>query len=239
MNEPKHLKSKEHSQLERVVFFSDGVFAIAITLMAIEIKVPVLTEFTDHALSEHLSEMLLKFLGFLISFAIVGYYLIVHHKIFGYVQKCSNTLLWVNLGFLLSVVILPFSSGLLGEYSSHLNMKLPYGFYTLNMCFTGFMNCYLWYVVSNPETNLLTHTISKERIKLGIYRSLIVPIVFIVSFIVSFIFPLISRFIPLTIPFILNYGMKKLEENANKAEEIPQDDDVNQTISEEDQLTAE
>ena len=219
MNEPKHLKSKEHSQLDRVIFFSDGVFAIAITLMIIEIKVPLLNEFTDHALMEHLSEMLLKFLGFLISFAIVGYYLVVHHKIFGYVQKCSNTLIWVNLGFLLSVVVLPFSSGLLGEFSEHLNMKLPYGIYTLNICFTGFMNCYLWYVVSNPKTNLLTHTISKERIKLGMYRSLIVPIIFLIAFLISFPFPLLSRFIPFAIPFILNYGMTKLEQNANLAEE--------------------
>jgi len=52
--------------------FSDGVFAIAITLLVIEIKVPALSELTDHHLWEMLSEMGFKFVGFLISFGIIG-----------------------------------------------------------------------------------------------------------------------------------------------------------------------
>jgi len=93
MAEAKHHESKKKSQLDRLLNFSDGVFAIAITLLIIEIAVPTITKFTDEELWKQLSKMLLKFMGFLISFAVVGYYQVVHHRIFGYVQRSNAKLL--------------------------------------------------------------------------------------------------------------------------------------------------
>src|SRR5215216_4112657 len=140
MQEPKHKESRLNFQLERFSFFSDGVFAIAITLLIIEIKVPVLHEPTNDALLHSLSEMSLKFFGFLISFAIVGHYWSVHHRIFGYIQKYNTSLLWINLAFLCSVVLLPFSSGFIGEYSSDLHLRIPYLIYVINVCLVGIVN---------------------------------------------------------------------------------------------------
>ena len=214
MQEAKHHDSKADFQLERFIFFSDAVFAICITLLVIEIKVPALAEPTDRALLQYLSSTSLKFFGFLLSFYIIGHYWIVHHRIFGYVKKSTGTLLWINLAFLFTVILLPFSSGLFGEYGSHINMDVPYLIYVINMCLTGLANCWLWVYVSNPERDLLTHKIPKERIHLGIIRSLIIPIVFIMSLIVSLVFPVLSRYIPLLIPLILNYGLKSLERKA-------------------------
>src|SRR5687768_14673565 len=200
MQGPKHNESRLDFQIDRLSFFSDGVFAIAITLLIIEIKVPVIEHATNEALIDSLSEMSLKFIGFLISFAIVGHYWSVHHRIFGYIQKYNTSLLWVNLAFLCSVVLLPFSSGLLGEYTSHLDLYVPYVIYVANICFTGLMNCWLWLYISNPKKQFLTHTISNTRIRLGVYRSLVIPVVFIISLVVFFISPVISRYIPLIIP---------------------------------------
>ena len=80
--EPKHDKDRMNFQLERFTFFSDGVFAISITLLIIEIKVPPLLNPTDKLLWHSIAEMSLRFLGFLISFGIVGHYWSVHHRIF-------------------------------------------------------------------------------------------------------------------------------------------------------------
>jgi uncharacterized membrane protein len=91
MQEPMHKESRSDFQFGRLSSFSDGVFAIAITLLVIEIKVPVLHGATDEALIDSLSEMSLKFLGFLISFAIVGHYWSVHHRIFGYIERYNTT----------------------------------------------------------------------------------------------------------------------------------------------------
>ena len=216
MHEPKHHESKADKQLERMINFSDGIFAISITLMVIEIKVPSLIYATDQALWHNLREMGLKILGFLISYAIVGHYAIVHHRIFGYVKKCTTKLLWINLGFLLSVVLLPFSSGLLGEFSSEMHMQLPYGIYVFNICFTAVMNYVLWNYVSHPNNEMLTHTISPSRIRLGVYRTFILPSVFVISLGLSFVFPVVARFIPVLIPLITRYGMRQLEHRANK-----------------------
>jgi len=218
MEEAKHDESKAHFQLERLTCFIDGVFAIAITLLVIEIKVPELEEFTDKNLLHDLSKMIFKFIGFFISFGIIGHYWSVHHRIFGYVKKYTTTLFWVNLVYLLSVVLLPFSSGLLGEYSTHMEMNIPYTIYVINMVFTGFANCLLWIYVADPKRDMLTRKISKSRIKLGLYRSIIIPIVFIISLLVSFIQPTVGRFIPLLIPFALHWGMRGLEKAANKQE---------------------
>src|SRR5215216_6144955 len=215
MQEPKHKESRINFQIERFSFFSDGIFAISITLLIIEIKVPVLTHPTNESLWHSLSEMSLKFLDFLISFAIVGHYWSVHHRIFGYIKKYNTSLLWINLAFLFSVVLLPFSSALMGEYSSELDLWLPYAVYVANICLTAIMNCWLWLYMSNAKKDLLTHTISNARIRLGLYRSLVIPIGFLISFAVFFVSPVISKFIPLIIPIVLHWGLKGIENKAN------------------------
>jgi len=161
MQEARHDKERQYFQVERFTFFVDAVFAITITLLIIEIKVPVLPDATDKLLWHSISVMGFRFLGFVISFGIVGHYWSVHHRIFGYVIKNSTSLIWINLAFLLTVVMLPFSAGLLGEYSSSTNLKIPYGIYTLNMFLTGIMNCWMWLYVSNPKRRMLTRQISK------------------------------------------------------------------------------
>jgi hypothetical protein len=95
-------------------------------------------------------------------------------------------------------------------------MFLPYAVYVANMCFTGFMNIWLWLYISNPKRNLLTRKISRARIKLGLYRSLMIPVVFLISLLLSFFLPVFSRFIPAVIPFILHWGMKGLERSADQ-----------------------
>lgn len=220
MRQPKHDSSRMNFQVERFITFSDGVFAIVITIMVFELKVPFISNPNDHLLWLHLRAMALKFLGFIISFGIVGHYWSVHHRIFGYAIKYSTGLLWINLAFLFAVAILPFSSALLGDYSSYTNMNIPYGVYTLNICLTGLMNCWMWIYISNPERDLLTRKISKARIRLGVYRSLVIPVVFIISFLVSLWLPIISRFMLLFIPAIQLWGMNTLENKADRDEKL-------------------
>ena len=230
MHHPRHDISRTQFQVERFIFFSDGVFAICITLLVIEIKVPAHDELmitTDAVLWNYLSRNTLKFLGFVMSFGIVGHYWSVHHRIFGYAKNYSVPLIWLNLGFLFTVVLLPFSSGLLGEYASDTHMFLPYTVYVINMCFTGFMNYWLWLYISNPKRNLLTHHISAYRIKLGLYRSLVIPVVFVISLALSFVLPVAARFIPVLIPVVLHWGLTGLEQKADLNEKK-----LNQAVNE-------
>lgn len=232
MQNASHHASRTNFQLERFSFFSDGVFAIAITLLVIEIKVPTLSSPSDHELAKYLSEIALKFFSFIISFGVIGHYWSVHHRIFGYVKRSTPAVVWLNLLFLFSIVLLPFSSGLLGEYGSVPRMQLPYSIYVVNIIFTSLTNWLLWKYVSDPKRDLLTHTISASRIRLGVYRSLILPGIFIVSLLVSFVLPMVARFIPLFIPLVLNGGMNALEKKANSDEQPELIDEAEQTPTE-------
>jgi uncharacterized membrane protein len=219
MQEPKHDKERSGFQLERFTFFSDGVFAISITLLILDIKIDPLKNLSDPALWHTLkNDIAFNFLGFLISFGIVGHYWSVHHRIFGYVIKYSTSLSWLNLGFLFTVVMLPFSTSLIGHYFSNTSLKIPYAVYTFNMILTGVMNCWLWIYVSNPKRQMLTRIISPARIKLGVYRSMIKPVIFLISFLVFLIFPLFAYCILLLIPIILHWGMGGLEKRAERDE---------------------
>src|ERR1043165_1699569 len=134
MREARHDDYKSDFQLGRLAGFSDGVISISITLLVIEIKVPeIMSYISDDLLFEYLRHTSFKFLGFLISFFIIGHYWSVHHRIFGYVKKSTTALIWINLIYLLSVGMLPFSSGLLGEFSTNLHMNIPYIIYVGNM----------------------------------------------------------------------------------------------------------
>ena len=85
MSNKLHNELRKEFQLERMILFSDAVFAIAITLLVIEIKIPELEKehITDKALGEALWHLVPKFVGFIVSFALIGVYWNVHHRMFG------------------------------------------------------------------------------------------------------------------------------------------------------------
>src|SRR4051812_36440338 len=109
---------KKEFQLERMILFSDAVFAIAITILALEIKVPPIDRHiaTDKMLLDNLDDMIPKFIGFFVSFFIIGLYWTVHHRMFGFVVNYTRRLLWLNLVFLLAVVLMPFSTAFYSEF---------------------------------------------------------------------------------------------------------------------------
>ena len=101
MSNKLHNEHRKEFQLERMVLFSDAVFAIAITLLVIEIKIPEIHEnVSDNALLHSLGHLIPKFAGFLITFMLIGIYWTIHHRMFGYVTAYTGKLLLLNLVFL-------------------------------------------------------------------------------------------------------------------------------------------
>ena len=215
-----HNELKKEFQIERMILFSDAVFAIAITLMAIEIKVPVIEEHgaTDHELLKALGHLVFKFIGFIISFFIIGLYWTVHHRMFSFVENYNGKLLWLNLIFLLSIVLMPFSSGIYGEYSNKIDMVIPYTVYVFNICLTGFLNYRLWKYIGNPKNKIASHALTKEVLSLSIKRSLVTPAVFLLSLITTFFvsfslwIPVIGRYFTMFIPLV----MKRIQKRHDK-----------------------
>jgi uncharacterized membrane protein len=104
-------------RLGRIEAFSDGVFAIIVTLLVLELKVPVLK---DHAsvgeLLHQLIELLPKFVSWLISFIIVCKFWLNHHHILGLACHADYGMVWLNSLFLLGQSFIPFPTALAGEY---------------------------------------------------------------------------------------------------------------------------
>ena len=80
------------------------------------------------------------------------------------------------------------------------------------------MNCWVWIYVSNPKKQMLTRLIAPARIKLGVYRSLIIPVVFLISYLVFLVLPVFAYCLLLLIPIILHWGMGGLEKKAERDE---------------------
>jgi uncharacterized membrane protein len=104
-------------RLTRIEAFSDGVFAIIVTLLVLELKVPALK---DHAsvseLAHHLLEALHNFVSWLISFVIVCKFWLNHHHILGLARHANYAMVWLNSLFLLGQSFIPFPTALAGEY---------------------------------------------------------------------------------------------------------------------------
>jgi uncharacterized membrane protein len=203
-----HNDLKREFQLERLILFSDAVFAIAITLLVIEIKIPeVHDHVTDRALSIKLVQLIPKFVGFMISFALIGLYWSIHHRMFGFVTDYNRRLIILNLLFLFFIALMPFSTGFYGEYARNLarnEVIVPLIFYVLNFCCIGFVNYLMWRYISNPKHKLTEPPIDPMTLKLARLRSLVVPIIFLLMLPVAyFVNVLVALYMPLFIPLVI------------------------------------
>jgi uncharacterized membrane protein len=129
------------TEMERIVYFSDAVFAIAITLLVLEIRVP--DGLSPKELTTALGEMWPRYLSYLISFSVIGGYWSAHHRIFRYVKAYDRRLVSLNLLFLSSVAFLPFPVSLFGEYTGQ---KVAVEVYAGSVAATGlFLAATWWY----------------------------------------------------------------------------------------------
>ena len=149
MSNKLHNELKKEFQLERLILFSDAVFAIAITLLVIEIKIPEIHEkpVTENAVLHKLAELIPKFVGFLVSFLLIGQYWIVHHRMFSFVINFTDRLIWLNILFLFAIALMPFSTGFYSEYVLR-GVVTPVIFYTANIALLGLANFLMWRYLS-------------------------------------------------------------------------------------------
>ena len=107
---------------ERLLTLTDGVVAIALTLLVLQFKVPSLTPGTDPN-SPHALYVALRLSGSLVSyvvaFYVIGQFWLAHHRVFRYISGHSESLAWWNFGFLFTITLFPFTSALLGSYSDN------------------------------------------------------------------------------------------------------------------------
>jgi uncharacterized membrane protein len=175
---PDEEDSAVRRDVDRVVAFSDGVFAIAITLLVLSIDVP---NVPDRRLGDALENLIPFVFTYALSFLIVGLYWLAHHRLFRTLERVTRTLLFLNLLVLGIVALLPFPTELLGRYG---NTTLGTVVYAAAMTLAGASMVLLSWYVRHAD---LAPTTSEAQVHLAVWRGAIPPIVFAASIPVAFV----------------------------------------------------
>jgi len=154
--------SEEDNYLEvstqRIEAFSDGVFAIAITLLILEIKVPHLVG-TDKSLASGLLDLWSSYFGYVSSFIMIGIYWVNHHYVFQLYKRTDHYFLILNVLFLMCISFVPFTTSVLAEYLTD-----PKHFQTAIIFYNfGFLLCaFTWLLIwlYSKRNNLIDEKLS-------------------------------------------------------------------------------
>lgn len=187
------------SRLERLVLFSDAVFAIAITLLVIEIHVPHLPHGAPwQAAANALLELSPQFIGFFISFLVIGSFWAMHHRFFGMAARYDASFVWPNLHLLLAIAFLPFTTAFV---SANYGQMVPTGFYCLSLVVAGLLQVRLGRRVLRRA--FIAHDVSAEeavRLRRRLYA---VPEAAALGVIVSLFAPFYANFMMALIPLLI------------------------------------
>lgn len=160
--------------LERLVFFADAVFAIALTLLALDIRLPDLL--TQPNARSPIS-LLSQHPGYAISLFVVGLYWVSHRHCCRFIRRYNDTFILLNLALLLCIALLPFATMVLEDYSQRRSVII---FYALCMATTGYLKFLLWGYATH-RGRLISRYLTRDRIARLTWRILIPPLVFTVS----------------------------------------------------------
>lgn len=187
---------KTDHALERLVFFSDAVFAIAITLLVIEIHAPHLEEGASNA--EHmraLAQLIPNFVGFAISFAVIGAFWSGHHRAFCLAGRYDGRILVWNLALLGTIAFMPFVTAFM---SSNYGKVLPAAVYWGWMVVTALLNLRVNSIATGPD--MLAADIPPERAAEVRRRSLSVLLAAVSALGLSLLLPVMAPIAMATIP---------------------------------------
>jgi uncharacterized membrane protein len=138
----------------RLETLTDGVFAIIMTILVFNISVPELILFTEGELAEErlsnkFTSLWPDILAYIISFVTLGVYWVTHHRIFRWILYVDRPLIWINISFLMTIGIVPFSTTLLTQY---LDQQISIFAYSFNAILAGVIVYALYfYAKRNPE----------------------------------------------------------------------------------------
>jgi uncharacterized membrane protein len=161
----------------RIAALVDGIFAVAMTLLVLDLRLPEgLKMSSDAEVWHQLLELTGRFLTYTLSFVVLGIFWIGHHSLFHFVRKVSRGMLWLNLLFLLFITLVPFSTNLL---SAHTHLQIPIVVYGINMLLLSLTSLWqLSYLAHHPE---LTHDQLTPFWIANVRRRISIPVIIVVA----------------------------------------------------------
>jgi uncharacterized membrane protein len=171
---------------ERLMMLTDGVFAIAITLLALEIRVPEVANRAE--LGQAILDMIPQILIFIFSFAQVGIFWLAHHRMFRHIERSDDTFMGLCLIYLMLIAFIPVPSATLGHYG---NAFASVVFFALTLMLVGVAEVIIWeYAAHNHR--LLRADVTALQIAETRWRAVNAAVIFGISILIAFVSPLLA-----------------------------------------------
>lgn len=193
---------------DRIINFSDAVFAFAATLLVLKIDLPQIPpELLETQFTSELIKLWPAYAANFVSFLVIAYYWRMHHKLFILIKRYDNFVVWLNIFILIFVAFLPFPIDLFGNYPTVVPVII---FYTLSISIVGGLLLVLWLYASYKH-RLIDPRLSGKAIVYHSISNSIAPAVFLFSIPLIFIDHLVAKIswlLVLILLFILNKSFK-------------------------------
>jgi uncharacterized membrane protein len=172
-----HESESDARAVDRLVFFSDAVIAIIITLMVLEVRLPALPE---HASEAEVRDALIalgpKYVAVLLSFLVIGLFWTPHHRRFNWVRRIDGLLVWCNLIYLLVLASVPFATGLVAEHPGPTSTIV----YACVLATSSLVAAVLWWHVKHrPE--IIANPRAYREMRVAIWMTIATFFVFLAS----------------------------------------------------------
>jgi uncharacterized membrane protein len=184
------MRDADARKLERVAFFSDGVFAIAATLLVVDLRLPeVAGQISNQDFLDQLAELGPKLYGFAVSIVVIGLYWAGHHRTFGRFVRYDAGLPYANLPVLICIAFMPFPTATLGDYHY---LSAAVIFYAAWQVVTGGVYLLLW-LWATRDRRLVPRDVSDAWISERTWLGGITALGFGLTIPVAFFSPLLAQ----------------------------------------------
>jgi len=171
----------------RILALSDGVFAIALTLLILDIAVPAMT--TDDELGKVLLHLWPRYLAYALSFLVIARFWVIHHQMFKLIVRDNATLVWLNFLLLFFIAFLPFPTAVLGGHERAPAAAVLYA--TALLLTSASSAAYLWYATGRGK--LIQPDAARGQIRAMRARSMSGPVLFALSVPIAAVAPYIAE----------------------------------------------
>jgi uncharacterized membrane protein len=195
-SQPKRLASDiPTARIETLV---DGVFAIVMTVLVFDLRVPLEDQVAQEGLLRALGHLAPNLLSYALTFVILGVLWVGHHNQYFYIRRADRVLLWINIFFLMAVSLLPFSAGIFSRYGQD---SLSIIAYNSNLILAGLL-MFLHWAYATRDNHLLGIKIEPEVRRLVSIRILTPPMLYLTAILVSLFSVQASIVIDILVPII-------------------------------------
>ena len=184
----------------RLETLTDGIFAIAMTLLVLNLNIPEgVREIGEGELHKLLFSQGHKFLNYALSFIVLAIFWILNHDDFHYIKRTNRLHIWINAFLLMFIVLVPFSTSLIGDFRGD---WVGSCFFSSNIFVLGILFYVNWSYATH-NNRLVDESIDPQRVIIGKRRSLVIPCISLAAIILSFVDVKLTHYVFLAIPPIL------------------------------------